>query len=86
MVDLKHANFNAETDTEIVKQSTGSMISTFFGLGGSMVVIGVAVALTFIAGQTVALAAVDGLLVVVCLGLYFHFAKICEARFKELQA
>lgn len=86
LVDLKHANFNAETDAEIVKQSTGSMISTFFGLGGSMVVIGVAVALTFMVGQIVALAAVDGLLVVACLGLYFHFVKVCETRFKELQA
>ena len=86
LVDLKHANFNAETDTEIVKQSTGSMVSTFFGLGGSMVVIGVAAALVFAVGQTLALIAVDAALVAACLGLYCHFAKICEARFKELQA
>ncbi len=86
LVDLKHANFDAETDTEIVKQSTGSMISTFFGLGGSMVVIGVAVVLVLTVGQTIALAVIDAVLVAVCFGLYFHFAKICEVRFKELQA
>ena len=86
LVDLKHANFNAETDAEIVKQSTGSMISTFFGLGGSMVVIGFTAALTFIVGQTLALVAVDAALMIALAGLYFHFAKICETRFKELQA
>ena len=86
LVDLKHANFNAETDVEIVKQGTGSMISTFFGLGGSMVVIGFTAVLVFIVGQTAALAVVDAVLVAVLAGLYYHFAKTCEARFKELQA
>ncbi len=86
LVDLKHAIFNAETDTEVVKQSTGSMISTFFGMGGSMVVIGVAAMLVLTVGQMLALAVVDLILAVVCLGLYTHFARVCEKRFKKLQA
>ena len=86
LVDLKHAKFDAETDVEIVKQSTGSMISTFFGLGGSMAVIGFAAVLVFTVGQMLALAVVDVILVAAFLGLYLHFAKICEARFKNLQA
>lgn len=86
LVDLKHANFNAETDTEVVKQGTGSMISTFFGLGGTMVVIGVTVALVFIVGQTIALAVIDAILIAVFVGMYFHFSNVCEKRFSQLQS
>ena len=86
LVNLKHAKFDAENDTEIVKQSTSIAIATFVGLGGSMVVIGVVVALTFAVGQTLALAVIDAVLVLLFGGLYLYFAKTCEEKFKALSA
>ncbi len=86
LTDLRYANFNAETDTEVVKQSTSVMVATFVGLGGSMVVIGVTVAMTFVTGQIVALAVMDAILVAVFGGLYLYFAKTCEKKFSRLQS
>ena len=86
LVDLKHAKFDAENDTEVVKQSTSTMIATFFGLGGSMVLIGVMSSLTFIVGQLLGLAVVDGVLILALGLMYLHFAQICEERFSRLQS
>lgn len=86
LVDLKHAKFDAENETEVVKQSTGAMISTFFGMGGSMATISVAAVMVFMFGQTVALAVVDAILSVVLGGFYWYFTRVCEKKFKALQA
>lgn len=37
LIDLKYARFNADSDAEIVKQSPGVMISSFLGLGLTLV-------------------------------------------------
>lgn len=86
LTNLKHAKFDAENDTEIVKQSTSIMIATFAGLGGSMVLIGVVAAMTFTIGQTLALVAIDIALAALFGGLYLYFAKTCEEKFRALNA
>lgn len=85
-VDLRHANFNAENDTEIVKQSTSTMIATFFGLGISMTTIGFTAAIALSIGQTIALVIVDVVLAVVLSIMYLYFSKTCEKKFNQLQS
>ena len=86
LVDLRHANLNAESDTEVVKQSTSIAIATFFGMGGSLAMIGVATVLTFVVGQIAALAVADLVLVLLAGGLYLRFVKVCEKEFSRLQS
>ncbi len=86
LVDLKHAQLDAENDAEVVKQSTSTTIATFFGLGGSLVAIGAMIALSFTIGQQLGLVAIDAALVVVLGLMYLRFRKICEERFSRLQS
>lgn len=85
VVNLKHPKFDAENDTEVVKQSTSIMISTFFGMGASGVIIGIGAMLVFTFGQLIGLAIVDTILVGAFGLFYLYFSRTCEKKFSQLQ-
>lgn len=85
LVDLKHAKFDAENDTEVVKQGNSTVIATFTGIGAAMVIIGLAIFLMIQVGQLAMFAIVNALFTIILWLLYSHFAKVCEKKFKRLQ-
>ena len=86
LIDLKYANFNAESDTEIVKQSPGVMISSFLGLGSTIVSISILFASVFFAGQIAGLAIMDGIFIIIFLFLYLALATRGEQKYLNLSA
>ena len=86
LIDLKYARFDAESDTVVVKQSAGVMVSTFLGLGMVLVTISLAFVLVFIAGQTAGLLMMDAIFVIVSLFLYFVIVTRGEEKYMKLVA
>ena len=86
LVDLKYARFDAESDAEIVKQSTGVMVSAFAGLGVVVPTIAVTVAIAVVFGQLAGMLVLDGAYIIICLGLWWALKKRGEKRWQELSA
>ena len=86
LIDLKYARFDAESDTVVVKQSAGVMVSTFLGLGMVLVTISLEFVLVFVTGQTAGLLMMDAIFVIVSLFLYFAIATRGEEKYMKLVA
>ena len=86
LIDLKYARFDAESDTVVVKQSAGVLISTFLGLGMVLLTISLTFVSVFVAGQTVGLLMMDAIFVIVSLFLYFVIAARGEEKYMKLNA
>lgn len=86
LIDLKYARFDAESDTVVVKQSAGVMVSTFLGLGMVLATISLAFVLVFVAGQTAGLLMMDAIFAIVSLFLYFVIATRGEEKYMKLVA
>ncbi len=86
LIDLKYARFNAESETEVVKQSPGVMISSFLGLGMTIVFISLLFVAVLVAGQTAGLAMMDGMFMVIALMLYLVIATRGEVKYMKLMA
>ena len=86
LIDLKYARFNADSETEVVKQSPGVMISSFLGLGMTVISISLLFSVVMAAGQTGGLAIMDGIFVAIFLILWFVLATRGERKYRELSA
>lgn len=86
LIDLKYARFNADSDTEVVKQSPGVMISSFLGLGSTVVFISLLFVAVFFTGQTTGLAMMDGIFIVIFLFLSMSLATSGEQKYMKLNA
>ena len=86
LIDLKYAQFNAESDTVVVKQSAGVMVSTFLGLGMVLFTISLTFAAVFVVGQTIGLALIDAIYVLVATFLYSVIATWGEEKYMKLVA
>ena len=84
IVNLKFPKMNASSDTEVVKQSTSSMVSVF----GGMLLAGVFVAITFVlaAFGGVGMAIEVGILAVILLIFWLILVKYGRKRFREIEA
>ena len=85
LIGLKHARFDAENDTEVVKQSAGVTIAVFLGMGGAMVLIGILAGLVYGIGQKAGMMMFDAVIAGTVLLVYLRVAKVAEERFKRLQ-
>lgn len=86
MIDLKYARFDAESDAEVVKQSTGVLISSFFGLGMTIVTISASVAMVIVFGQTVGMTATNAMFLIFAAGLFGKLWKDGERQYRKLAA
>ena len=86
LIDLKYARFDAENDSEIVKQSTGVLTASFVGLFSTIATISVSAVLVFLIGSESGMAIVDGVYVVIFLVLFSQLKKKGGKRFSQLSA
>ena len=86
MTDLKYARFNYDSDAEVVKQSPGVMISSFLGLGLTMVTLSLLLGCVILLGQTVGLLIVDIVFVWVAAILYATLSTSGEKKYMKLSA
>ncbi|MBQ3353424.1 hypothetical protein IJG89_03775 [Candidatus Saccharibacteria bacterium] len=86
LIDLRYARFHADSETEVVKQSPGVMISSFLGLGMTVISISLLFVVVLVAGQTAGLAIMDGIFVAVFLMLYLALASHGEQKYLSLTA
>ncbi|MBR3132106.1 hypothetical protein IKG33_01720 [Candidatus Saccharibacteria bacterium] len=86
LIDLKYARFHADSETEVVKQSPGVMISSFLGLGMTVVSISLLFMAVWMAGQTVGLAIMNGVFIAIFLMLYLAIATRGEEKYRGLAA
>ncbi len=86
LIDLKYARFDAESDTVVVKQSAGVLVSTFLGLGMVLFTISLTFVAVLFAGQTAGLIMMDALFAIVSLFLYFVIAARGEEKYMKLSA
>ena len=83
IVNLRFPKMNASSDTEVVKQSTSSMVAVF----GGMFLSGVFVAITFIlaAFGGVGMIVEVGILAAILLILWLILVKYGRKRFREIE-
>ncbi|MBQ6321211.1 hypothetical protein IJI17_03280 [Candidatus Saccharibacteria bacterium] len=86
LIDLKFARFDAESDAEVVKQSTGVLVASFFGLGMTIVTISLCVAMVALLGQTTGMMATNGMFLVIEAGLWWKLQKDGEKKYRKLSA
>lgn len=86
LIDLKYARFHADSETEVVKQSPGVMISSFLGLGMTVTFISILFATVWLAGQIAGLAIMDGIFIAIFLILWFVLATRGEQKYAALTA
>ena len=86
LIDLKYARFHADSETEVVKQSPGVMISSFLGLGMTVVSISLLFAAVWLAGQLAGLAIMDGVFIAIFSMLYLTIATRGEQKYQKLTA
>lgn len=86
LIDLKYARFDNDNDAVTVKQSAGTMVSTFVCLGIFLVTISLTLGLVLIIGQTPALIIIDAIFTIVSAFLYFVIATRGDAKFSKLIA
>lgn len=86
LVDLKYANFDAQSEAAIVRQSPGVMVATFMGLGMVLLTISFTFAVVFVAGQTVGLLMMDAIFVVMSAFLLLAVVTHGEERYDRLSA
>ncbi len=84
IVNLKFPKMNASSDTEVVKQSTSSMVAVF----GGMFLAGIFVAITFVlaAFGDVGMIVEVGILAAILLILWLILVKYGRKRFREIEA
>ncbi|MBQ8996754.1 hypothetical protein IJ095_01860 [Candidatus Saccharibacteria bacterium] len=86
LVDLRYARFDAESDAETVKQSTGVMVSSFTGLGMVILTISLFSMAVVAVGQIMGMAILCGVYLLICLGLLWRLKKRGERRYGKLVA
>ena len=86
LIDLHYARFDAESDAEVVKQSTGVMISAFAGLGAVILTIPISVVVVILVGQIGGMAIIDGLFLLVAGMLWLVLKKHGEKSYRKLSA
>lgn len=86
LVNLKYANFNAESDAVVVKQSASVMVATFLGLGTVLATISLTVAIVLVAGQTVGLIIIDAIFGIIAMFLSLAVATRGEEKYAKLSA
>ena len=86
MANLKYPKMDATNDTEVVKQSTSSMVSVFGGMFLAMISIGILVGLAQ-AGLSNGVAQIVFLIIFTILAglLWLRLTKISDKRFDEIQ-
>lgn len=86
LINLKYANFDAESDAVVVKQSASVMVATFLGLGMTLVTFALAFVTVFLAGQTAGLIMLDAIFVVCASFLILAVATRGEEKYLKLTA
>jgi ABC-2 type transport system permease protein len=86
MANLKYPKMDATNDTEVVKQSTSSMVSVFGGMFLAMISIGILVGLAQ-TGLSNGVAQIVFLIIFTILAglLWLRLTKISDKRFDEIQ-
>ena len=85
IMNLKYPKMDATNDTEVVKQSMSSMVSTFIGMG----LVGVSVVVLFglltagLSNHVIMLLAL-GIYSLICLGLWHILKKNCDKEFNNI--
>ena len=86
LIDLKYTRFDAESDAEVVKQSTGVLISSFVGLGMTVGTISITVVLVAIFGQIIGMMLTNGMFLLIVAGLWLRLWKTGESQYRKLSA
>ncbi|MBR3256787.1 hypothetical protein IKG02_00640 [Candidatus Saccharibacteria bacterium] len=85
-IDLKYTKFDAESETEVVKQSAGIMVASFSGLFLTVLTVSLGVSLAFVLGQTAGMAILVGGCGVIDFLLWRKLGTSGEKKFYRLEA
>lgn len=83
-MNLKYPKMNATSDTEVVKQSMSSMLSTFLGMGIFVVSSGLVLGLSNIIKENIAIIIAQSVLFVITVILYIVLMKIGPKKYRNI--
>ncbi|MBQ3261167.1 hypothetical protein IJH29_00715 [Candidatus Saccharibacteria bacterium] len=86
IIDLKYARFDAESESEVVKQSTGVMVASFVGLFATVATIAVTVALGIVLGQTLGMVIILVVYIILIAIMAGYLKGKGSERFRDLSA
>lgn len=84
LINLKYPKMDASSDTEVVKQSMSSMISTFLGMGIFIVCSGLVFGLGNIIKSEIAMIIVQSILFIITIFLYVILMKVGPKKYKSI--
>ena len=84
LINLKYPKMDASSDTEVVKQSMSSMISTFLGMGIFVVSSGLVLGLGNIMKENVSIIITQSILFVITVILYSILMKTGAKKYKRI--